>query len=199
MRKSQSSWETLPKHIMNSYWHWTRKIDNKVRRGKNSQVSSTSARTKALKNQKFKDFRQGQKPKPKPSLDEAPQLDLKTLPSNLKHAFLKPHTSLPVITFTTLTRLMEDRLIRVLRNNKEAFRWTIHNIKSINPTICTHRIYMEDEYEPRALPQYRLNLNMKEVVKGEVLKLLDVGIIYLISNSKWVSLVHCVPKKGGTK
>ena len=36
---------------------------------------------------------------------------------------------------------------------------------------------------------------MKEVVKNEILKLLDVGIIYPISNSKWVSLTQAVPKK----
>lgn len=36
---------------------------------------------------------------------------------------------------------------------------------------------------------------MKEVVKTEVLKLLDVGIIYLISNSKWVSPTQVMPKK----
>jgi hypothetical protein len=57
---------------------------------------------------------------------------------------------------------------------------------------------MEDDYQPRALPQRRLNPNMKEVVKNEVIKLLDAGIIYPISDSKWVSPVQCVPKKGGT-
>jgi hypothetical protein len=38
---------------------------------------------------------------------------------------------------------------------------------------------------------------MKEVVRNEVLKLLDAGIIYPIVDSRWVSHVHCVPKKGG--
>jgi hypothetical protein len=38
---------------------------------------------------------------------------------------------------------------------------------------------------------------MREVVKKEVIKLLDAGIIYPVPHSKWVSLVHCVPKKGG--
>ncbi|CAA7060977.1 unnamed protein product [Microthlaspi erraticum] len=43
----------------------------------------------------------------------------------------------------------------------------------------------------------RLNPNLKEVVKKEILKLLDAGIIYPISDSTWISPVHCVPKKGG--
>ena len=39
---------------------------------------------------------------------------------------------------------------------------------------------------------------MKEVVRKEVLKWLDAGVIYPISDSSWVSLVQVVPKKGGT-
>ena len=42
-----------------------------------------------------------------------------------------------------------------------------------------------------------MNPNMKEVVKMEILKWLDAGIIYPISDSKWVSPLHVVPKKGG--
>ncbi len=38
---------------------------------------------------------------------------------------------------------------------------------------------------------------MKEVVRNEILKLLEAGIIYPVADSRWVSLVHCVPKKGG--
>jgi len=60
-----------------------------------------------------------------------------------------------------------------------------------------HKIHMEVEYKPVVQPQRRLNPTMKEVVKEEVLKLLDAGMIYLISDSSWVSLVHVVPKKGG--
>ena len=39
---------------------------------------------------------------------------------------------------------------------------------------------------------------MKEVVRKEILKLLEAGIIYPVADSQWVSPVHCVPKKGGT-
>ena len=45
--------------------------------------------------------------------------------------------------------------------------------------------------------QRRLNPNMKEVVKKEIIKLLDAGIIYHISDSKWVSPTQVVPKKSG--
>jgi len=56
---------------------------------------------------------------------------------------------------------------------------------------------MEANFKPVAQPQRRLNLAMKEVVKKEVQKLLEVGMIYPISNSAWVSSVQMVPKKSG--
>ncbi|PKI59721.1 hypothetical protein CRG98_019897 [Punica granatum] len=56
---------------------------------------------------------------------------------------------------------------------------------------------LEAKCKPTVQPQRRLNPTLKEVVKKEVLKLLDAGIIYPISDCKWVSPVHVVPKKGG--
>ena len=38
---------------------------------------------------------------------------------------------------------------------------------------------------------------MKEVVRNEILKLLEAGIIYPVPDSQWVNPAHCVPKKGG--
>ncbi|GKB04809.1 putative nucleotidyltransferase, ribonuclease H [Tanacetum coccineum] len=55
---------------------------------------------------------------------------------------------------------------------------------------------MEDEFKPSVQPQRRVNPNIKEVVKKEVIKLLDAGLIYPISDSLWVSPVQVVPKKG---
>jgi len=63
--------------------------------------------------------------------------------------------------------------------------------------ICTHKIYLEENAKPSKEMQRRLNPNMKEVVKNEVIKLLDNGIIYPISDSKWVSPTQVVPKKSG--
>ncbi|KAC9709418.1 hypothetical protein E3N88_45354 [Mikania micrantha] len=71
------------------------------------------------------------------------------------------------------------------------------DIKGIHPSFCTHRILMEEDYKPVVQPQRRLNPNMSEVAKKEVLKLLDAGLIYPISDSAWVSPVQVVPKKGG--
>ncbi|CAL2240576.1 unnamed protein product [Prunus armeniaca] len=132
-----------------------------------------------------------------PSIVKAPQVELKPLPENLKYAYLGDKKTLPVIIASNLSASEEDKLIQVLREHKTALGWTIADIKGISPTKCMHRILLEGESKPTRESQRRLNLVMKEVVKKEVLKLLDVRIIYPISDSKWVSPVQVVPKKSG--
>ncbi|GJU19454.1 reverse transcriptase domain-containing protein [Tanacetum coccineum] len=56
---------------------------------------------------------------------------------------------------------------------------------------------MEEDYKPAVQSQRRVNPKIYEVIKKEVIKLLDAGMIYPISDSPWVSPIHCVPKKGG--
>ena len=85
----------------------------------------------------------------------------------------------------------------VVRGQIKAMGWQISDIKGISPSIVMHRLHMEDGHKPIAERQRRLNLNMKEVVKKEIVKLLDAGIIYPIFDSEWVSPVQCVPKKSG--
>jgi hypothetical protein len=124
-------------------------------------------------------------------------LELKQLPEHLIYAYLGENKTLPVIVATNLSLGEEEKLLRVLREHKTTIRWTIADIKGISPAKCMHQIHLEDEAKPTRDAQRRLNPHMKEVVKNEVLKLLDVGIIYPISNSQWVSPVQVVPKKSG--
>lgn len=119
------------------------------------------------------------------------------MPSHLRFAFLENSSNFPVIINAFLSDVEEEKLLRVLRKYKSAIGWTISDIKGISPSICMHKILMEDSYKPTVQPQQRLNPSMQEVVKKEVLKLLDAGIIYPISDSAWVSPVQVVPKKGG--
>src|SRR5262249_8721438 len=136
-------------------------------------------------------------PNTKPSVEIPPTVELKPLPKNLEYAFLEKDSKLPVIIAVELSTNQKERLLGVLRNLKGAIAWKLSDIKGINPSFCTHKILMEEGYQPVIQPQRRLNPNMKEVVKTEVIKLLDVGLIYPISDSSWVSPVHVVPKKGG--
>ena len=71
------------------------------------------------------------------------------------------------------------------------------DLKGIDPSVCMHHIRLEESSKPSSEMQQRLNPNMEEVVKKEVIKLLDVGIIYPISDSKWVSPTQVVLKKFG--
>jgi hypothetical protein len=132
-----------------------------------------------------------------PSIDKAPKLELKLLPEHLKYAYLEDSDTLPVIIAATLTSIEEEKLLRVLREFKSVLGWTIADIRGISPSVCMHRILLEENSKPIVEAQRRLNPNMKEVVRAEVLKLLDAGIIYPISDSAWVSPVHVVPKKSG--
>ncbi|KAL4348058.1 hypothetical protein GQ457_17G008860 [Hibiscus cannabinus] len=133
----------------------------------------------------------------KPSIEQPPKLELKQLPEQLKYAYLGNNETLPVIISSKLQADQEERLIATLRQHKEALGWTIADIKGISPTICMHKILLEDNHKPTVDAQRRLNQAMKDVVRKEILKWLDAGIIYPISDSEWVSPVQCVPKKGG--
>ncbi|XP_073033722.1 uncharacterized protein [Primulina eburnea] len=132
-----------------------------------------------------------------PSVLQAPKLELKDLPDHLKYIYLGDNETLPVIISKRLTEEQEDRLTTILREHKTAIGWTLADIKGINPSICMHRIRLEDDAKSVREFQRKLNPAMKEVVMKEILKLLDEGIIYPISDSKWVSPIHVVPKKTG--
>eukprot|EP00253_Pinus_taeda_P027785 PITA_27785 len=96
-----------------------------------------------------------------------------------------------------LTFEQEMKLIYVLRKYKEAFAWDYPDMKGIDPQFCTHHIYIEKDARHVRQPQRRLNPHLKDVVKAELQKLLDVNFIYPISDSKWVSSLVVVPKKNG--
>jgi len=128
---------------------------------------------------------------------DPPLVELKPLPDNLKYIFLGDNETLPLIIASDLAQDQEVALKRVLFENKEAIGWSLKDIKGISPGIVQHRIHMEEDSRPRRDPQRRLNPVLKEAVRKEVLKCLDHGIIYPISDSSWVSPVHVVPKKSG--
>nr|GEY32545.1 reverse transcriptase domain-containing protein [Tanacetum cinerariifolium] len=74
-----------------------------------------------------------------------------------------------------------------------AFLQGDNKLPGINLEFCTHKILMEEDYKPVVQHQRRVNPKIHDVIKKEVEKLL----IYLISDSPWVSPAHCVPNKGG--
>ncbi|GJR73981.1 reverse transcriptase domain-containing protein [Tanacetum coccineum] len=156
---------------------------------------------KLLNNDPFQlppmDLKQSEVTEAKSSIEEPPELELKDLPSHLEYAYLEENDKLPVIIAKGLKDDEKDALLKVLKSHKRAIAWKITDIKGIDPRFCTHKILMEDDYKPTVQSQRRVNPKIYEVIKKEVLKLLDAGMIYPISDSPWVSPVHYVPNKGG--
>ncbi|KAH9735065.1 hypothetical protein KPL71_017621 [Citrus sinensis] len=132
-----------------------------------------------------------------PSSESPPKLELKPLPNTLEYVFLGEESTLAVIISSSLNDEQKGKLLDVLKEHKGALGCTIADIKGINPVDCMHYIHLDENAKPTREMQRRLNPNMKEVVRTEVLKLLDAGIIYPISDSSWVSPVQVVPKKLG--
>ncbi|GJV79840.1 reverse transcriptase domain-containing protein [Tanacetum coccineum] len=134
----------------------------------------------------------------KNSIQDLPtDLVTKPLPKHLECAFLEKESLLLVVISSLLKDDEKKRLVFVLKKHKEAFAWKTSNILGISPSFCKHKINFKDDVKLVIQRQHRLNPNMKEVVKKEIIKLLDAGIIYAIKDSPWVSPVHYVPKKEG--
>nr|GEW41963.1 retrovirus-related Pol polyprotein [Tanacetum cinerariifolium] len=122
------------------------------------------------------DLKLAEESKAKSSIEEPPELELKELPSYLEYAFLEDSKKLPVIIAKNLKDVEREALINVLKFHKRAIAWKISDIKGIDP---------------------RVNPKIHDVIKKEVIKLLNAGMIYPIPDNPWVSPIHCVPKKGG--
>ncbi|XP_070009683.1 uncharacterized protein [Nicotiana sylvestris] len=114
---------------------------------------------------------------------------MKPLPAHLRYAFLRPNSTLPAIISSGLLAVQVEQLIQVLQECKTAIGWTMANINGISPTFCMYKILLEEGHKPSRERQQRLNPNIKEVVKKEVIKWLDASIIFPISdNNRWCML-----------
>ena len=112
--------------------------------------------------------------------EEPLKLDLKPLPIELIYAYLEEGNQCHVVIYSPLNASQEDKSLRILRKCKQAIGWQISDLKEISPLVCTHHIYMGEEAKLVRQPHRQLNPHIQEVVHVEVLKLLQVGIIYPI-------------------
>nr|GEW55021.1 ribonuclease H-like domain-containing protein [Tanacetum cinerariifolium] len=112
----------------------------------------------------------------------------KELPEHLEYAFLQENNQLLVVISSALSTVEKARLLEVLKNHKGAIAWSIVDIKWIDSSFYSHKTLMEDKFKPSVQPQRRVNPNIKEVVKKEVIKLFDARLIYPISDSPWSSV-----------
>ncbi|GKB75299.1 reverse transcriptase domain-containing protein [Tanacetum coccineum] len=100
-------------------------------------------------------------------------LELKPLPDNLENIFLEEPSFLPVIISSQLSEENKNKLVSVLKNHKQAFAWKTTDIPGICPSFCKHKIQLLEDKKPVVQKQRRLNPNMQEVMKKEIVKLLD--------------------------
>nr|GEU35130.1 reverse transcriptase domain-containing protein [Tanacetum cinerariifolium] len=124
------------------------------------------------------------------TIDEPPKVELKDLPLHLEYAFLEGNDKLPVIVAKDLSMDEKTALITVLKSHKRAVAWKLSDIKGIDPEFFTHKILMEEDFEPAVQHQRRVNPKIYDIIKQEVLNLLGAGLIYPIFDSPWFSPVQ---------
>ncbi|XP_071735924.1 uncharacterized protein [Rutidosis leptorrhynchoides] len=83
----------------------------------------------------------------KSSWEEPPTLELKELPEHLEYAYLKEENQLSVIISSKLTQDQKMQLISLLKSSHKAIAWKTTDIPGINPSYCTHKILMEENYK----------------------------------------------------
>nr|GEZ77281.1 DNA-directed DNA polymerase [Tanacetum cinerariifolium] len=138
--------------------------------------------------------------------DEPPEVELKELPPHLEYTFLGENEKWPVIISKDLSVNEKSALIDVLKSRKKVIAWKLTDIKGIDPEFRSHKILLEDDFSPKVQSQRRVNPKIHDVIKKEVEKLLDAGLIYPISDSPWekshfmvkegIILGHEISKKG---
>nr|GFB22282.1 reverse transcriptase domain-containing protein [Tanacetum cinerariifolium] len=119
------------------------------------------------------------------SVDEPPEVEFKDLPPHLEYAFLESDNKLPVIIAKEVGDKEKAALIKVLKSHKRAIAWKLSDVQGNNPEFCTHKIMMEEDYKLAVQHQRRVNPKIHDVIKKEVEKLLDAGLIYPIFDSPW--------------
>lgn len=106
---------------------------------------------------KFEELGGSSKEKPR-------ELELKELHEHLKYVFISSGKRHPISISSTLSKIEEEELILVLKENKGALGWNVEDLKGISPAYCMHKIKLQEEFKLVVQPQRCLNPAMKEVV-----------------------------------
>ena len=83
-----------------------------------------------------------------PSFEQPPKMEQKPLPSHLRYSYLRDASILPLIISTSVTVEKEDKLLRVLTDQKDTLGWSLADLKAIRPSMCVHQILLEDSHKP---------------------------------------------------
>ena len=80
--------------------------------------------------------------------EDAPKVELKQLPPDLRYAFLGPNSTYPIIVNAHLNGEQVDKLLRRVRDHRKIIGYTIDDLKGISPSFCMHRIHLEEGCTP---------------------------------------------------
>ena len=102
------------------------------------------------------------------STNKKPGIELKTLPEDLRYEFLDKELERPVIVNAELGEIETEKLLSVLRKYPTALGYNISDLKGISPSLCMHRIMLEEDCKTSREHQRRINYILSEFVKKEV-------------------------------
>nr|GEZ75560.1 reverse transcriptase domain-containing protein [Tanacetum cinerariifolium] len=111
------------------------------------------------------DLKVAEESKEKYSVEKPPEVKLKKLSPHLEYAFLGDDNKWPVIISKDLSVDEKTALIKVLKSRKQAISWKLTDIKGIDPEFCSHKILLEEDYEPKVQSQRRVNPKIHDVIK----------------------------------
>ena len=128
---------------------------------------------------------------PLQSVKQPSKMEQNPLSSHLKYAYLGTASTLPVIILASLIEIEEDKLLRVLRDHKNALGWSLADLKGIRPSMCMHRILLEDGHKPSVEEQRKLYPTMSSSPKTKqatpLFKAMRLSQASLeLSSSRWV-------------
>jgi len=88
------------------------------------------------------------------------KVELKPLPSHLRYEFLDPDHKFPIIVSSKLDGPQLKKLLDVIRKHRGAIAYSIDDIKGLSPSLCMHRLFLDEGHRPSRPSQHRLNPNM---------------------------------------
>ena len=83
-----------------------------------------------------------------PSIEKSPIVEEKQLPNHLRYAYLGEESTLSAIISPSLSNMEEEKLLKILKEHKEAIGWSLDDVKGIRPSMCMHRILLEEDSKP---------------------------------------------------
>jgi hypothetical protein len=81
-------------------------------------------------------------------MPETPSVELKQLPPGLQYVFLNGDHETPVIITNRLTNDETQKLVSTLEKYRSVIGYSLKDLMVISPSLCTHRIPIEQEHKP---------------------------------------------------